>query len=243
MNCIERRLVDAHFAGTIAPADERSMLAHVVTCSPCRQHFRRHLLVARLDPAALPASERIGRGLGFSPSERRRLAPWIGVIALAAAVFLFFRFKDDGFTARGSVAVTSETPLTVFRVPRGEGPTLAATELARDDELAFVYRNIDRRGYLLVFGVTDGGRVHWFYPAWTDERQNPTAVPIQVDPGAHELGDAIRHRVNGSKLEVHALFVDRPVTVKEVESLVANRTGPLTLYGGVDHVTTFALRP
>ena len=45
-----RRLVDAHFRGRLSPPGEREMRGHLVTCGPCRAHYDRHLLLARVDP-------------------------------------------------------------------------------------------------------------------------------------------------------------------------------------------------
>jgi len=111
--CIMQAMVDAHFDGTITPEDERAMRLHLDACDRCRGRYRRRLLLAGLDPAALPARERIGRGLGVRtvtggrvPLGGRVWATAGAVLALAAAVLLFVRQAPGpdgtGFTARGA---------------------------------------------------------------------------------------------------------------------------------------------
>jgi MFS family permease len=60
-----RELVERHFAGTILPVEERSLRPHLPGCDPCRDYYERHLVLARLDPEALSAQERLARGLGL----------------------------------------------------------------------------------------------------------------------------------------------------------------------------------
>jgi MFS transporter, DHA1 family, tetracycline resistance protein len=60
-----RALVERHFAGTISQVEERSMRPHLPACESCRTYYERHLVLSRLDPDALAAEERLGRGLGI----------------------------------------------------------------------------------------------------------------------------------------------------------------------------------
>ncbi|MDB4981166.1 MAG: hypothetical protein JWM82_1918, partial [Myxococcales bacterium] len=58
--------IDAHFSGRIASREESTMRVHLADCLPCRRRYaRRRLVEARLDPKALDAYDRIGRGLGL----------------------------------------------------------------------------------------------------------------------------------------------------------------------------------
>jgi hypothetical protein len=68
-----RRLVDRHFAGTISPEEERALRPHLPGCRDCRAYYQRYLVLARFDPAALAAEERIARGLGLCPKHEREV--------------------------------------------------------------------------------------------------------------------------------------------------------------------------
>jgi hypothetical protein len=112
--------------------------------------------------------------------------------------------------------------------------------LRRGDELAFAYENANAKRRLLVFGIDELGHVYWFHPAWTHESDDPVAIPIETDGGRHEIPEAIRHRFDGTHLEIRSVFVDDPVSVHQVEALLQkNPHGPLPIPGAVE--TSLAL--
>lgn len=262
--CAEAALVDAHFAGTISPANEARMRAHLGSCEACHRRYRRRQLLAKLDPAALAPEERIARGLGIMgergdatrPAERvRGLGRWpliAGGLAIAAAALLYLRAappRDNGFTARGGGsgpgATTASGPIVrVFHTSKGGLPTLATGSLRHDDELAFSYENPTRRDRLMIFGLDEHGHVFWYQPAWTDAATDPHALPATTDGARHELREAVAHELDGATLEIHALFLDRDMTAKQLESALAGRrapTGALDLPGATDHVIRFTV--
>jgi Putative zinc-finger len=249
--CIERAFIGRHFAGTLSPSDERVMREHLPTCEPCRALYERHLLLARLDPEALPAQERIARGLGLSTARRRwptlAAATAIAATAAAAVVLLVARgARDDGFTSRGGAPAPSAPESRVFLYDVESRPRLllAGDVVGRSDELALAYENRLAKKRLMVFGVDEHRHVYWFYPAWENEAEDPVAVPIAADTGRHELPEAVRHAFDGRTLEVHAVFVDSPFSVRQVEALVAARTpGPLPLPGSVESTTSLQIAP
>jgi len=254
--CIMQRHVDAHFVGTITPDDERAMRAHLESCEACRARYRRRLVLAKLDPQALPAEERIAQGLGLPKERSRTRFVWpaaTALLAAAATVLLLLRapHAGDGFAARGEDAgasarqVAVASPLHVYRVPRREagsgGPLPVFETVQRHAELAFAYENRDRKKYLMIFAVNEDGRVYWFYPGWSNPADNPRAITITAEAGLHELPDAVVHRFDGARLAIHALFLDEPMTVREVEQAAA--AGTLSVPGGVDHVEHFGVVP
>jgi hypothetical protein len=264
--CIEHDYIDRHFAGTIAPADERAMREHMPACALCRAHYGRWLLLSKLDPTALPAKERIARGLGVRrPQPLRRVVSFgaLPVLAMAAALILWLRASPggpgvspggtaaDGFTARGGAHAEAASRVYVYEVRPGAAPALAGDTIGRHAELAFAYENGAAKNRVMVFGEDEHGHVYWFYPAWSNEAENPVAVPIAADGRRHELPDAIRHDLDGTRLEIHALFVDRPVSVREMEALIHDRaagdlrngTAPLALPGSVEDHASFTLAP
>jgi hypothetical protein len=239
--------VDRHFEGTIAPADERVMREHLSGCPACRTHYERHLVLSQLDPAALPAEERMARGLGIGRRRRARVLPFVAAsVAAAAAVALFLRGSSptDGFEARGNVVLPPPSRIYVYDVPPGGAPALAGPSVSAHDELAFAYENGAGRSRLMVFGVDEHGDVYWFYPAYTSDREDPVAIPIETDSRRHDLPDAVRHHFDGGHLSVRALFLDAPVSVHQVEALLATHpTGPLPLSGVSESSTSLTIAP
>lgn len=125
------REITAHFAGHASPAGEAAMRAHLSGCLRCKQKYERRLLFARLDPSAMPAVERIGKGLGFAvtqsfanpgeqdhvkkdnPGAKRRLAlrfaaPFgAAVAAMTVAVLSLSRANDRASVSRSSDEATA----------------------------------------------------------------------------------------------------------------------------------------
>src|SRR4051812_758680 len=110
------RAIDAHFAGRLAPRAERAMRERLPVCVPCRTRYERHLRLAAIDPRALPAEERLARGLGFrrdSTPARALVLPALALGALALVWALSGRATSSQFAARGE---SSPYQLAVYRV-------------------------------------------------------------------------------------------------------------------------------
>ena len=154
--------------------------------------------------------------------------------------------------ARGTpagVAAARAPEVQVYRIyigRRGTTSEKAGDFVYAGDELAFAYRNPAGKERLLVFAVDEHGHVYWYHPGWSDAGQNPTAVPISAEPGLHELPAAVLHKFDGERIMIHALFTDRELSVRQVESAVASAAAardhapdapvPLTLPGATDIV-------
>ena len=120
-----------------------------------------------------------------------------------------------------------------------------ATRSIGGDELAFAYENGPGKTRLAVFGVEDANRrVYWYYPAWTQPDEDPVAIPVETDGRRHELPDAVRQVFDGPLLEIHALFLDAPLSVRRIEALFEEHpAGPLPIPGAVESVTTLSVTP
>jgi hypothetical protein len=256
--CIERAAIARHFAGTLPPGEEHALREHLEGCAPCRLRYERHLLLSRVDPGALAAEERIARGLGLGvtkrPSVGRGVAAAVAVAAAAAAALLLVvrAPHDAGFTARGAKGRATRDaqheagPRLFLYDVRGAAPRplRPGDDFPRTGELALAYQNGIAKTRLMVYAVDEHAHVYWFYPAWTSDADDPVAVPIATDEGRHELPDAVRHPFDGAKLEVHALFLDAPVSVRQVEALVSKQpAGPLSLPGAVETMTPLSISP
>ncbi|HEY4392523.1 MAG TPA: hypothetical protein VGP64_00600 [Polyangia bacterium] len=232
------------------------MRAHLPGCSACREHYDRHLALARLDPCAPSPEERLARGLGLAAGRRPvvgwRLAGLAAAGAVAAAVMMLPRIgheRDLGFATRGG-AGAGRPELLVYRVPTPtSAPRPAGEVMAPTDELAFAYRNPIGKRRLMIFGVDEHRHVYWYHPAWSRAEENPTGIPISGAPGTHELPDAVTQPLDGENLSIHALFSDQALTVRQIEQAVAqrgsgggNRDG-LAVPGAVDLVRTLRVAP
>jgi hypothetical protein len=248
--CAEGVHVERHFAGTISPSAEHAMREHLSACASCLSLYRRHLLLSRLDPAALTPEERIARGLGFARQGVLRRVGVLGLasVAAAAAVLLVLRadWRTDGFSARGRVdaPVQPASRIFVYEIGPDGRPLPAGDSLKSGDELAFAYENGAGRRRLAIFGVDERHRVYWFFPAWTREADDPVAIPIATDSGRHELPEAIRHTFEGTHLEIRSVFLDDPLSVRQIEGLLErDGNGPLPIPGAVERSLSLAVKP
>jgi hypothetical protein len=224
--CATQALVDRHFAGSISPPDERRLREHLPGCARCRERYERHLLLAKLDPSAPDARTRLGRGLGLEA--RPPSTPWrLVLVPLAVACLALFMVRlpwgpsaDSGFTPRGAGNAVVDAKLLVYAVEPGGHTTLLGPSLHATQELAFAFRNPDGHRYLMVFARDAEGRVYWYHPSWTEPAADPLAIPIQASKEARELPEAISHPLTPGPLSLHAVFLDAPLSVRQMEALL-----------------------
>jgi hypothetical protein len=249
-HCDSGDLVDRHFKGAIEPEVERRMREHLPTCDSCSSLYRRYLLLGRLDPeATLSPEERIARGLGL---RRRRwpriVVPMVAVVAVAAVslTVLGLPRRTDEFVARGAITPPADPSSRVFVYDVGPGTAAApvGASLKSGHELAFAYVNGAAKRRLAIFGVDETRRVYWFFPAWTDESSDPVAIPVESDGLRHELPEAIRHHFVGAHLEIRSVFLDEPMSVRQIEALLQGENGaPLSVPGAVQGSLSLAVTP
>jgi hypothetical protein len=115
--------------------------------------------------------------------------------------------------------------LQVFRLKAGRPPAEASRlraggRIGSGDELAFAYVNPGGHRYLMIYGLDRAGEIRWFHPAWTAPGSDPVAVPIRPSPVPVELQTAVSHRFAIGRLLVRALFLDRPLSVQQVETML-----------------------
>src|SRR3954470_3167175 len=88
-----RRAIAAHFSARSAlgdgAAEEQAMRAHLPVCADCHAVYERHMLFARLTPAAASPEDRLAHSLGFRPAPRGARAArfQLGLPALLGAAF------------------------------------------------------------------------------------------------------------------------------------------------------------
>jgi len=221
------------------------MREHLPACASCRRRYDRHLLLARLDPRALPAEQRLAVGLGFRAAPaawKRRMLTFALPVAVAAVIALVVvrpRGSDDagGFTARGPAA---PAPIVArfwtYQVNPGGPPHLLDRQIGTGDYLAFAYSNPAGRPFVMIFGVDEHRHVYWFHPAWRVGEPPPAAVRAAAGPGPFELPEAVRHHTDGRQLTVYALLSRQRIDVETVEATIrrAGATGPLPATFGTE---------
>ncbi len=233
--CLEQPSIDDHFAGHLSAGDERRMRLHLPGCAACRRHYDRHLLLASLDPEAPAVHERLATGLGMGVPRWRSVAarlheggkgwpgwrPWsaAGIVAAAAAIALVgtrvAQERAMPFQARG--AATPGAHAFVYEAKKGQASKRVNESIAPSAELAFGYENAANKPYFMAFGVDEHRHVYWYHPGWTDPASDPASISISGGPERRLLPEAIGHDLDGTVLEVHAWFLDRPMNTKAVE--------------------------
>jgi len=228
--CKQMWRVDAHFDGRISAEEEATMRQHLLEgCEACKFRYTRLAMVAKVQPGAVKAEDRIAAGLGFRGRERR----WpilIGVVAACAVLaMVVFGRKDDQFASRGPARAGAE--VRAFRVRTTGEPIV--DRIAATDELAFAYRNGTGKKYLFIFGVDEHRHVYWFSPAWRNASEQPAAPVTTSDGVFHEIEDAVGHSYDGARLDLYGLFTDTPWRVQDLDAAIGRSAGSPTIPEGI----------
>jgi len=231
--CPERAHIDRHFGGRIDPASECALRAHLPGCSRCRKYYDRYLLLSRIDPAMPAAEARLGNPLRLSA---RSGVEWLraGLVTAALATMVVLAFvPGSDFVPRGNANALPPPELRVFRLRKGAPAQLVGAAMRASDELAFAYRNPGRARHLVVYGADEHGHLFWYYPAWENAADDPSAIAIDASAGLRELPDAVANDLDGQRLFLHALFVPTAIRARTIERLAkaSDPAAPLDLPG------------
>ena len=106
----------------------------------------------------------------------------------------------------------------------GAEPSSAREALRPGDGLAVRYTNLvtDQNVYLMAFALDAGGAVHWLYPAYLEEREDPAAV--RLEPAARDklLGEVTALTgVAPGPVRLVTVLASQARHVKEVERVLA----------------------
>ncbi|AKQ70159.1 hypothetical protein A176_007071 [Myxococcus hansupus] len=196
------------------------------------------------DTSAAPTSGHPVRGdTRPRSSGKEGLRGWLlAPVAVAGLALLVVRLPSAstdplGFTARGAGNAAAQARLLAYAVAPGGHTRLLGPTLRPEQELAFAFRNPDAHRFLMVFARDASGRVHWYHPGWTDEASNPSAIPIPAGDTLRELPEAISHPLVPGPLTLHAVFLESPLTVKQMESLVARGDLEAVLPAGAESLS------
>jgi hypothetical protein len=169
---------------------------------------------------AVPTTLRVGRR-SFRPLALLGSGALAGVLLLVAVGGHFERVS--GPVARGTAREETGAPnVHLFRTIGDRQTEPVAGTIHQDDGILIAYSNPGAElPYLMVFAVDAQGAVHWYYPAYEQPGQNPSAPAIRTRALGVELGEEIRHALPVGPLRMVTLFLRRPLRVKEVEDVVS----------------------
>ena len=160
-----------------------------------------------------------------TPPEPRRICHPLGLAALLAAATLVVwspSGEPEPPAARAVAAESAARWMGVRVFLAGEDRPIPVLEqvIPSTAQLVLSYTNLGPRPArsLMVFGVDSTQHIRWYYPAWTDEKTNPRAIRIESRAADVLLSEAVRHALPVGPLELHALFLDDPLTVRDAEA-------------------------
>ncbi len=246
----ERRLRQM-FEGGISAPKRRRLLAEVDTCDHCRAVCRsRYKAEAALSFAGVAGSpfaiERMGQGIfaQLKQSEKRTRPVGLKIAAVSVPVaaialvilFLFpsspsFRvtlpgdFGDNAVelvSRGGEVADSPDFGFRAFAVSRKNRHITENNRVSLRSLMTFTYtRTLPTDGYLALLGLQDSSDIIWYYPDYNRKE----SVRIQGDRVDEPLGDgfniSVKHKPG--PLLIVALFSDKPILVRSIETWVDNR--------------------
>lgn len=246
MNCPSEDTLARFLDDQLSVDETRALELHLQACDACSD--RTGQLKSLFEDIAAPAhgessSADFVRTVTENLTDRpARAFRWDRLVALAASVLVVvggvglgiyvFRSgrgriaepaKDPGrFTARGDRAASLSALAGVEPyIVSGLNWRLLQPDavISPHEGIAFKYTNFHPRPlYLMAFGLDRSGQVHWFYPAYLHERQNPAAVRIQSRVRDRALPEVVQPEgCPAGPLRIVAVLSPRQRTVKEVE--------------------------
>jgi hypothetical protein len=142
--------------------------------------------------------------------------------------------------ARAKSATPAAAPsrwagIQAFRlVPGGEPERLRKT-LHPEDGLLFAYTNLGGEPFehLMVFCVDAARELHWFYPAYASEQENPRSIPIQSGQEL-ALSEVVWLDLPKGPLTLYAAFTREPLDVWAVEAWFEAHPGGGAAFAGAE---------
>ncbi len=177
-------------------------------------------------PAALEQLDIVGgvrARLGRSPPKTRTVFAALAAVILSSIGLGAIISQPDamqGVVARsaGTKSASRWMGVRTWIMAPG-GPKLAGGIVRSDAELLFSYANMGAApaSHLMVFAKDSTGSIRWYHPAWLDPAEDPRAVAIESGVSQQLLPEAIRHELPSGPVVIHALFLSRALSVREVE--------------------------
>ncbi len=182
--CLSDFALDRRLAGELDEQEEREARAHLETCDRCAGRFgelARERDAFRAEPVP-PAFETPSR----RKASRARLVAATSVLAMAAAILLFVRFRPgDGTRPKGDAVRLG------FYVKHGESVRLGGSgeHVAPGDALRFVY-TARRTRHLAILSVDGARHATVYYPSGGAAAPAPPGDEVAL-PVSTVLDDAL----------------------------------------------------
>jgi hypothetical protein len=108
-----------------------------------------------------------------------------------------------------------------------------------EDGLLFAYTNLGAEpfGHLMLFCVDAESELHWFYPAYASERENPSSIAIQAGQEL-ALSQVIWLDLPRGPLTIYAAFTREPLDVWAVEAWFEAHPGGGSGFAGAGAAVT-----
>jgi hypothetical protein len=258
MTCLTEDRLLAWIDGGIAPNQKGPIARHLAGCADCRGKMSE--LEALLGDLAAPPSfdesahvasvmKRLDAGDAQGHRAARRPLPrWFArmgaaaaVLAVAAATVLVVRGRglperEPDFVARGARQPPSLRRDVGTRIFTGARSLVALDDGATIDgasPLTASYSNVHPTpAYALVFAVDSKGTVHWLFPAYADERENPESVLLERAPRERLFPTSVVLDAPApGPLRIVSLITEVPLHVADVDRRGALDLSPRALEG------------
>ena len=230
------REVTASEADRIADAVARSPTAQRTLAELERLRGALSTPVRELEGVDLVPGLFLAIDAGVRPPRRRmgRLALPLGVLAAVLAVASLPLLLSGEPVAEfrpksGTPIATAQrwAGVVAYRVDANGIPKRLTEGFAKSEGLVFSYTNLGPHpfSHLMIFGVDEGGDVHWYHPAYESADSDPGSVPIRQGEASVALAEVIKHDLPAGAFTLHALFTMRPYHVREIEGLLSRGGG------------------
>jgi hypothetical protein len=237
MTCPDfRTLVDLR-EGELAERVALEVRTHLASCQSCGAESHRLDALCRGIAAPLASGSSLSVGsivaaLG-EPAPRAAPSTWRrpgALLALAAALLAVVTAgawwspqHQHGFTARGGgVKAVDAMPPTSVEPLAGEPPRriTGGETVSGSTRFSAQYRNLGQTdAHLLLFVIDSRSEVHWIYPAYRSQGEDPVAVPLPASSNGL-LSEAVGFDdlAAGNALIV-SVISPAPTRVRQVEAL------------------------
>jgi len=241
-----RRWLSLHFQKLLSACQEEKLWAHLQSCRSCQTLYEVYLVTEGKGPNAAKARrERLAQAIFGKSLDRPKIHGdlnilqdifskplWVGGLASVIIVFFlamplasYFHSRPGQFREKASPAprLSQYVSMMVIRRVEKNHYKPAKQSIRQDEPLIFLYSNQSALPlkYIFIFGLDELYNVYWFYPAWVDAKQNPSAYPIKQGKNI-QLPDEVIHHYQGHKLRLFALFMpDGKLTVQDIEKHIS----------------------
>jgi len=244
MSCLSEEQLLRLLDGGVAPNEASGLRAHIDGCAACRASWNELESMAEdfKAPVDFDADEHVASvmrrvvAVPDGAAKRRSRLPALAVaatsaLALAAALALFVRTPSgaplgsspSGFTARGAAAnptLARDVGVELFAGTTDLVRLKGGEPVVPDTAFTMAYTNVHPGpAYLLLFAVDAANTVHWLYPAYTSQAEDPSSVPLAPADREHAMPTSvILDAPSQGDLRVVTIVTEGPRHVSEIET-------------------------